>query len=552
MENIKELFKHLRFQCENEVIEFKKAERNFDITELGKYFSALSNEANLRGLDFAWLVFGVEDKSRIVTGTSFKEGQIHLERLKETIAQNLTERISFRDIYEDYEDGKRFLIFKIPAAPRGLPIAWNGQCYGRREESLVSLDPSKYDEIRNQTLYTDWSAVLVPEATLKDLDEEALAKARVMFKKVNPRLSNEVDEWDNWTFLQKAEVAYEGQLTRAALLLLGKEDCRRFMRPAVLQITWVLRDSQDMEIDYEHFTIPYLMTVDKVLAKIRNLTFRELPGGTLFPDTMKQYDDYTIREALHNCIAHTDYKMEQRITLVEVENTCLYFSNGGGFIPGNVENAIRQNGPQKYYRNRCLCSGMVNFNMIDTIGRGIKKMFMEQRKRYFPMPDYIIDNVSREVTVKIYGQMLDSKYVDLLKSNLDLSLAECMWLDAIQKHRPVTDDAIKNLKNKGLIEGRKPHFFISVKTAKAMNQIPEYVRLSGIDKDVCWELVKKVLLKSGDKGVTRLDIFKTLTNALSEMKDENQKLKWVSNYLAALRREHKIEYKDRRWFLVVN
>ena len=143
-----------------------------------------------------------------------------------------------------------------------------------------------------------------------------------MFKKVNPRLSNEVDEWDNWTFLQKAEVAYEGQLTRAALLLLGKEDCRHFMRPAVLQITWVLRDSQDMEIDYEHFTIPYLMTVDKVLAKIRNLTFRELPGGTLFPDTMKQYDDYTIREALHNCIAHTDYKMEQRITLVEVENTC--------------------------------------------------------------------------------------------------------------------------------------------------------------------------------------------------------------------------------------
>lgn len=32
---------------------------------------------------------------------------------------------------------------------------------------------------------------------------------------------------------------------------------------------------------------------------------------------MKHYDDYTIREALHNCIAHQDYTMQQRINFVE-------------------------------------------------------------------------------------------------------------------------------------------------------------------------------------------------------------------------------------------
>ena len=73
-------------------------------------------------------------------------------------------------------------------------------------------------------------------------------------------------------------------------------------------------------IDYEHFTIPFILTVDKVLAKIRNKTMRELPGGTLFPDTMKQYDDYTIREALHNCIAHQDYTLQQRISFVVTIN----------------------------------------------------------------------------------------------------------------------------------------------------------------------------------------------------------------------------------------
>ena len=175
------------------------------------------------------------------------------------------------------------------------------------------------------------------------------------------------------------------------------------------QITWTWEDKDETVIDYEHFTIPFILTVDKVLAKIRNKTMRELPGGTLFPDTMKQYDDYTIREALHNCIAHQDYTLQQRISFVE-GNDKLYYGNGGSFIPGTIENALEHKGPQRHYRNECLCTGMVNFNMIDTVGRGIKKIFAEQRNRFFPMPDYDIDNNKRSVGVTIYGKMLDEKY----------------------------------------------------------------------------------------------------------------------------------------------
>ena len=134
---------------------------------------------------------------------------------------------------------------------------------------------------------------------------------------------------------------------------------------------------------------------------------RELPGGTLFPDTMKQYDEYTIREALHNAIAHQDYTLQQRIVFVEGPST-LYYGNGGSFIPGTIENALEHKGPQFHYRNDCLCKGMVNFNMIDTVGRGIKKIYTEQRNRFFPMPDYDIDNEHRTVGVTIYGKMIDA------------------------------------------------------------------------------------------------------------------------------------------------
>lgn len=168
----------------------------------------------------------------------------------------------------------------------------------------------------------------------------------------------------------------EGKLTRAAIILLGKSFSEYLLRPAVVQVTWTLRDKNKDVVDYEHFSVPYILTVDEILAKIHNLTLREMPGGTLFPDTMKQYDDYTIREALHNCIAHSNYQLQQRINFVEKPGF-LYYSNAGSFIPGSLEEVLSTDEPQKFFRNDCLCQAMVHFNMIDTVSRGIKKMFTE-------------------------------------------------------------------------------------------------------------------------------------------------------------------------------
>lgn len=57
MEKYIDIFSQLWDHSENEVVEFKKAETNFDIDELGKYFSALSNEANLREHEFVFSRF---------------------------------------------------------------------------------------------------------------------------------------------------------------------------------------------------------------------------------------------------------------------------------------------------------------------------------------------------------------------------------------------------------------------------------------------------------------------------------------------------------------
>jgi len=326
-------------------------------------------------------------------------------------------------------------------------------------DNLVGMDMAKIDEIRNQLPSKDWSAQPVENATIDDLDEVALFIARRMFKKVHSSIpAEEIDAWTTEEFLKHSGVMIDGKLTRSAVLLLGKPTTELLLSPYVARISWSLRDENKDVVDYEHFTIPYILTVDKVLAKIRNITIRELPSGTLFPDTMKQYDEYSIRELLHNCIAHSDYELCGRINLVE-NPTFLYYENCGSFIPVTIENVLEADGPQKFYRNPNLVNAMANFNMIDTIGRGIKKVFMEQKRRCFPMPDYVLRG--NEVGVRLYGRTIDEKYKVTLKNNQDLSLMECVWLDAIQKHNPVTPLAVKTLRKKRLIKGRSPKFIIS-------------------------------------------------------------------------------------------
>lgn len=550
MENYNEIFNRLWEHAENEIVEFKRAETGYDIDTLGQYFSALSNEANLREREFGWIVFGVWDKKHQIVGTSFKDGEVALNKLKQDMSQHTTDNLIFREIVPIEVEGKRVLLFKVPASPRNIVMHWKGIAYGRDGESLKPLNQAKQDSIRQQSPIPDWTAQLVPNATIKDLDELALAQARIMYKKVHASSipEEEVDGWNVEEFLANSDMMREGQLTRAAILLLGKPLSLQKIHPAVAQITWTLQDEDEIVIDYEHFTIPFILTVDKVLAKIRNLTMRELPGGTLFPDTMKQYDDYTIRETLHNCIAHQDYTMQERITFVESKDK-LYYGNGGSFIPETIEKALEHKGPQRHYRNECLCKGMVHYNMIDTVGRGIKKIFTEQRKRFFPMPDYEIDNINRSVGVTIYGKVIDEKYTDLLKRETSLTLKECVWLDAVQKGKPLTKDALKCLKDKGLVEGRAPGIYISLGVAKMTRQLGAYTKAKGLEYEALVKMTMQMAKDAGKDGFKRADLFVALEHSLPATKDTNSKKRYLGHLLDKLRKEGLLDYKSKFWFI---
>lgn len=529
--------------------EFKNLKNSFCGDEKNDVISYVSAIANMDGGD---LVIGVHDKTLEIVGTDTYnyDKQKAILRLTERCVNLSTEDLYIDEFITD-DTNRKVWVIHIPKHLPKRPVFAHNKAWQRIEDSLVAMTTERTSAILDEPIFseTDWSAQIVSDATIDDLDEVAIAKARMMFKKVHSRIPEaEVNAWTVETFLSKCGIMKNGGITRAAIILLGKYESAFKLRPAVVQVTWTRRDEKQDVVDYEHFTVPFILTVDEILSKIENLTMREMPGGTLFPDTMKQYDDYTIREALHNCIAHQDYTMQQRINFVE-NPTYLYYSNAGSFIPGTLENALTNEEPQAYFRNECLCRAMVDFNMIDTVSRGIKKMFNEQWRRHFPMPDYEIDAKNRKVSVRIYGNEINKQYTNLLKTNDSLTLWDCISLDAVQKGRAIHEDVAQNLLNRGLIEGEAPNYTISLGIAKATNQLQGYTKQKGLDKEKMKQMILQYLKNAGTDGAKRDSIYEYIKDVMPQVKTHEQQLRLLGDILSALSVDKLIYAKGRIWFL---
>lgn len=531
----------LLIPVEDECIEFKEAKQDYSFEKLGQYFSALSNEANLKNKRYSWLVFGVTDKlPRQVVGSDYRNNKSNLESLKKEIANHTTGNITFIEIYEIIKDSKRVLMFQIPASPKGLPIAWKGHYYGRDGESIGALNIEELESIRNQANIIDWSAQICHGATINDLDKEAISKAREQYKIKNPKFAKECDKWSDEVFLNKAKITINSQITRTAIILLGKEESDYFLNPSIAKITWILKDENNIELDYEHFGTPFILNVDKLFGKIRNLKYRYMTEITLFPTEITQYEPFVIREVLHNCIVHQDYTLGGKINVVERPYE-LIFSNLGSFIPKTVENVIERDAPEEYYRNQFLANAMVNLNMIDTIGSGIKKMFILQMQRYFPLPNYDLTQHNK-VIVKIIGKIIDENYTKLLINNTNLDLKTVIGLDKVQKKESLTERERKILRDSKLIEGKYPNIYVTSKIASVTNTKAKYIKNRAFDKEYYKKLIIEFIKEYG--SASRKDIDDLLSNKLPDFMDKKQKYYKISNIIKEMSKIDETIYND--------
>ena len=536
-----ELHQYLKtyFPKENEHCEWKAfSNLRSDVSgrasdDVISYVSAIAN------MEGGHLVMGVEDKTLQVLGLQHLHNYTP-EDFPYRIIGNCTHLPNEGLRVEPFtttDTHKTVWVLHIPKHAARQPVIAHHKAWQRNGDSLIELTPSRKAAILIEPLHTidDWSAVACPSATMQELDEEAIAKARQNFKVKNPRLADEMEQWDTTIFLSKTKLLVNGQLTRTVILLLGKPEAVVHLSPLQPQISWVLYNKDKVERDYQHFEPPYILAVDEVYAKIRNLKYRYLKDGTLFPEEIDQYDAKNIKEALSNCIAHMDFTLGGRISVAENEDGYISFTNPGTFLPGSVEEVLKSEEPPSFYRNTLLVKTMESFNMIDSIGSGIKRMYRVQRERYFPMPDY--DFSGNKVKLTLTGKVLDMDYARVLARNPELSLDEIILLDKVQKRKELTDAEVRQLKAKNLIEGRKPNFHISVSVAEKTEQKADYIKARGFKDDHYKAMILEFIDKYG--SASKEDIDKLVLDLLPKVLDEGQRSNKVRNLIYAMSKRDK-------------
>lgn len=541
-----------KYNQETRHIEFKSNYQ--DANTLGEYISALSNGATLDNVDFGYLFFGVDDKTLEITGTTFdattKKVSFKLDKSNKSpnqylelgLRQYISPKINFQILTFTSNNNKRIVAFKIPAA-KGEPTYFMGKAYVRVDSCKTELKgySSWIREIYNSQ--EDWSAQIIESATLDDLDPEAISIALNGYCQRFPHRQEEAKNWSSTQFLDHAKITINGKITRTALLLLGKEESTHHLNH-IAQIVWRLQTTDERAATI--FYPPFLLSTTKVRQSIRNYRYKIFPDNTLLPAEIWKYDNRSILEALHNCIMHQDYMLNERIIVTELSDK-LVFTNAGAFYDGKYEDYLEGKKTPKKYRNQFLANAMVNLKMVDSQGFGIHDIYQNQRDRFLPMPDY--DNsTTNHVILEIPGQIINSEYSETLMQHANLDLSTVYLLDRVQRGKPITKEEIKNLRAQNLIEGRPSALFISKKVAKITHQEAEYTNLSGFDDQWYSDLILKAL--SEHENLKRSSINKLLYHKLPEILTDAQKKNRIDRLLRKLRLANRIYCgEDRLWRL---
>ena len=526
---------------ETEWFEFKR--HHCPPERIGEYLSALANAACLQSEPRGYLLFGIDNATHEVVGTRFDpyatKAKGNLDLLP-WVAAGLRPNAGF-EAHIVRHPGGRVVLFEVPPA-RDQPVRFYGRAFIRVGSSKTELNKHPEKERALWTRGRDWSGQVCEAAKLADLDPGAVAKARKQFVVKHPGQASAVAGWGDLTFLNKAKALKQGAVTHAALLLLGRAESATLLSPAVAKISWVLKDAANRELDYEHFGPPFLLAGDRLQKRIRNLIVRALPSGTLFPQEIAQYDPWVVREALHNCIAHQDYGLHGRIVVVEFPDRVI-LTNVGDFLPGDIETVIRQDAPQAIYRNPFLADAMVELNLIDTQGGGIKRMFETQRRRSFPLPDYDLAKPGR-VTVSLSGRIVDERYTRLLMERTDLELEQVILLDRVQKGQRIDRSEHRRLKDAGLVEGRYPSLMVGGAVARVTGEPGRHIRERGFEKPYYLDLILALVREHGP--VSRRDIDDALLAKLPDRLTPEQKRHKVHNLLQELRASGSIANRGTR------
>jgi ATP-dependent DNA helicase RecG len=532
---------------EHECLEWKTASSDFNFDDIGKYFSALSNEANLANKQTAHLIFGLSNDIKLL-GTQYRQNKGRkLSNLNHEIADQTNGRISFSGIDELKIQTKRVLVFSVPPAPAGIPTAWKGHYYAREGESLVALSLEKLERIRLQN-QADWSVLPCVNTGIVDLDVDAISYLR---KKLA-----EVKQDKKWLSCSSESLLGSlGLLTNkvpnnTCLLFLGKREVADRFFLDRNKISWKYTDSKNSieeRLKLIEQKSPLILVLDKIVTNINRFN-HVLQDFDLFRSEIEQYDKKSIEELLVNAIAHRDWKINFWIEVLQTPDG-LEFRNPGIFRADL--NAVLAHNQSVPYLNPCMSEFLQHLNLMEKERGGLQKVYEAQLRRGVSVQK--IERGNR-VDFILEGQVKNKDFAKLVLQQSDITLDDLLLLDKIVSGKNIVGKDISKEEKKKLVEhgyikisGRSTQrCFVSSKLSKSIGR-------SGLDvrSDLSKNRVKGDIIKHINKhGSIKLKDLRSAYPEFSEWQLKNILSKELHREERAIKLIKGGSWKD--WHYVLN
>lgn len=499
-----ELLNQLMNSRENEHLEFKEAKNRYGFEELVDYAVALANEGG------GMMILGVSNSipRRVVGSQAFQD--------VERTCAGLTERLGLKFAASELQhpDG-RVVVFEIPPRHKGIPVHHKGAYWMRSGESLVPMTPDMLKRIFEEA-DPDFSSQLCQGVRFGDLDQQAIEEfRRLWFQKTkNEALLGLSPE----QLITDAELLVDGQITYAALILLGSQKAlTKYMVQSELVFEYRSSEASGAAQQRAEFRQGYFLFHKQLwdLINLRN-DIQHFHDG-LFVRDIKTFNEVAIREAIQNAIAHRDYRLGGSIFVRQFSRR-IEIVSPGSFPPGiNLENILINQNP----RNRRIAETLSRCGLVERSGQGVNLMFEQCIKESKPEPDFTGTD-AYQVFLTLLGIVQDPRFIKFLeqigqKLLASFSTTDFILLDFINYERPVPDalkSGLSRLVDVGAVErigkGRGVRYILSRKFYEFVGKKGTYTRKRGLDRETNKQLLFRHIKENRSTGSQLAELMQVL------------------------------------------
>lgn len=380
----------LSLPAETEWVEWK---HNNDHPEMiAERISSLANSAALHERDFGYLIWGVEDGSKVVVGTTFRPRQSKKgnEELENWLMRSQHPQVNFQ-IHEWSHQGVPMVLFEIPRASQA-PVRFGNEAYVRIgslnkklkeyteterelwaifarkpfETGIAKPDMDGPDVLTLLDFDRGFKLLQIPLPTdqqgiLRKLTDEAL---------IVPKPGGRFDITNLGAILFATDLDKFERLGRKALRIIkykgdGRTNTEREWRDAPSQMG-------------------YAVAFEAAVAFINSQLPQNEPVGQAFRQEVRVYPEKAIRELVANGLIHQEFSVTGMGPMVEIFDSRMEITNPGEPL---VDTLRFIDTPPKS-RNETLAAMMRRMKICEEAGSGIDKVVAAIEGFQLPAPDF--------------------------------------------------------------------------------------------------------------------------------------------------------------------